>query len=655
VRTSTTRRAPAARNSLMVLHGSRRLTSTARTVTPASSTSVPRRKAATTASNGTRRSGDSHHRAVASAEPAASQITAAARSAAPYRKRMGSSLQFPTMTEHPRPRSREVTEGYERAPARAMLRAVGMGDDDFAKPQVGVASSWNEVTPCNLPLDKLAAQAKDGVRAGGGFPLEFTTIAVSDGISMGHEGMRASLVSREVIADSVECMMHAERFDAMVLLAGCDKSLPGMLMAAARLDLPAVFVYGGSILPGRLKDGTTVTIQDVFEGVGACARGLITRDRLDEIERAACPSIGSCGGMFTANTMASAAEALGMALPGSSSAPAPDDRRLTIAADSGRAVMDLLDNGLTARRILTQQAFFNAIAVVMALGGSTNAVLHLLAIAAEARVELDLDDFDRIGRQVPHLADLKPFGRYVMNDVDRVGGIPVVMRALLDAGQLHGDAMTVTGRTIAENLAAIEPRDPDGDVVRPMSRPIAATGGLAILRGSLAPDGAVVKTAGMEELRIEGTARVFDGEAAAMAAVTEGRISAGDVVVIRYEGPKGGPGMREMLAVTAAIKGAGLGSDVVLLTDGRFSGATFGLCVGHVAPEATDGGPIGLVRDGDRVVLDVPARRLDLLVDNADLEARRRDWEPLPPRYTSGVLAKYARLVGSAATGATCG
>jgi dihydroxy-acid dehydratase len=559
------------------------------------------------------------------------------------------------MTGHPRPRSREVTEGYERAPARAMLRAVGMTDEDFSKPQVAVASSWNEVTPCNMPLDKLAKQAKEGVRSAGGFPLEFTTIAVSDGISMGHEGMRASLVSREVIADSVECMVHAERFDAMVLLAGCDKSLPGMLMAAARLDLAAVFVYGGSILPGRLADGTVVTIQDAFEGVGACARGLISRERLDEIERAACPSIGSCGGMFTANTMASAAEALGMSLPGSASVPAPDDRLQGIAADSGHAVMDLLDAGVTARAVLTRKAFENAIAVVMALGGSTNAVLHLLAIAAEARVPLDLDDFDRIGREVPHLGDLKPFGRYVMNDIDRIGGLPVVMRALLDAGHLHGDALTVTGRTVAENLAAITPRDVDGQVVHPVDRPISRTGGLAILRGSLAPDGAVVKTAGMEELRIEGTARVFDGEAAAMAAVTEGRITAGDVVVIRYEGPKGGPGMREMLAVTAAIKGAGLGSDVVLLTDGRFSGATFGLCVAHIAPEATDGGPIALARDGDRIALDVPERRLDLLVEPAELAARQAAWEPLPPRYTSGVLAKYARLVGSAATGATCG
>ncbi|MGB9378846.1 MAG: dihydroxy-acid dehydratase [Mycobacteriales bacterium] len=558
------------------------------------------------------------------------------------------------MTERPR-RSAEVTEGYERAPARAMLRAVGMTDEDFTKPQVAVASSWNDVTPCNMPLDKLSKQAKEAVRGAGGFPMEFTTIAVSDGISMGHEGMRASLVSREVIADSVECMMHAERFDAMVLLAGCDKSLPGMLMAAARLDLPAVFVYGGSILPGRLADGTTVTIQDVFEGVGACARGLITRERLDEIERAACPSIGSCAGMFTANTMASAAEALGMALPGTSSAPATDDKRQDYAADSGRAVMDLLSAGITARAVLTREAFENAIAVVMALGGSTNAVLHLLAIASEAGVALDLDDFDRIGATTPHLGDLKPFGRYVMNDVHRIGGIPVVMRALLDAGHLHGDALTVSGRTVAENLAAIQPRDPDGEVVRTLDRPIAATGGSAVLRGSLAPDGAVVKTAGMEQLRTEGTARVFDGEADAMAAVTAGEISAGDVVIIRYEGPKGGPGMREMLAVTAAIKGAGLGRDVVLLTDGRFSGATFGLCVGHVAPEASDGGPIALVADGDKIVLDVPARRLDVLVEPDELARRRQTWAPPPPRYTTGVLAKYARLVGSAAKGATCG
>jgi dihydroxy-acid dehydratase len=553
-----------------------------------------------------------------------------------------------------KPRSREVTDGFERAPARAMLRAIGMTDADWEKPQVAVASSWNEVTPCNLPLARLAQRAKEGVRRAGGFPLEFTTIAVSDAIAMGHEGMRASLVSREVIADSVELMVHAERLDAMVLLAGCDKSLPGMLMAAARLDLPAVFVYGGSILPGRLPDGSVCTIQEVFEAVGARARGLIDDEQLSRVERAACPSEGSCGGMFTANTMASAAEALGMALPGSASAPAVDERRGMDAEDAGEAVVRLLELGVTARRVLTRQAFENAIAVVMALGGSTNAVLHLLAIAHEARVELTLDDFDRIGRRVPHIADVRPFGRHVMTDVDRVGGIPTVMRQLLDAGLLHGDALTVTGCTVAENLADLDPPEPDGTVVRSLADPIHATGGLTILRGSLAPDGAVVKSAGMESLRFEGRARVFDGEEAAMAAVTSGAIVAGDVIVVRYEGPRGGPGMREMLAVTAAVKGAGLGADVALVTDGRFSGATHGLCVGHVAPEAAVGGPIALVADGDPVVLDVAARRLDVLVDGADLDRRRAEWKPLEPRYTSGVLAKYATLVGSAADGAIC-
>ncbi len=569
------------------------------------------------------------------------------------------------MTAHPpttpaptgpdrKPRSRDVTDGFERAPARAMLRAVGMGDADWAKPQVAVATSWNEVTPCNLPLARLAQSAKEGVRRQGGFPLEFTTIAVSDGISMGHEGMRASLVSRECIADSVELMMHAERFDAMVLLAGCDKSLPGMLMAAARLDLVAVFLYGGSILPGRLADGSVCTIQEVFEAVGARARGTIDDAGLDAVERAACPSEGSCGGMFTANTMASAAEALGMALPGSTSAPAPDPRRSGYATESGAAAVRLLDAGLTARRILTKDAFENAIAVVQALGGSTNAVLHLLAIAHEARVPLDLDDFNRIGARVPHLADVRPFGRYVMNDVDRVGGVPMVMRQLLDAGLLHGDALTVTGRTLAENLADLDPPAPDGEVVHPLTAPIHATGGLKVLRGTLAPDGAVAKTAGMENLRFTGTARVFDGEQAAMDAVTAGRIVAGDVVVIRWEGPSGGPGMREMLAVTGAIKGAGLGAKVALVTDGRFSGATHGLCIGHVAPEAAGCGPIALVADGDRVTLDVPAGRLDVEVDPAELDRRRADWKPMTPRYASGVLAKYARLVGSAANGAVC-
>ncbi len=558
-----------------------------------------------------------------------------------------------------KPRSTEVTEGMQRAPARAMLRAVGMGDDDFAKPQIGVASSWNEITPCNLSLDRLAKAAKTGVREAGGFPMEFGTISVSDGISMGHEGMRASLVSREVIADSVETVMFAERLDGSVLLAGCDKSLPGMLMAAARLDLASVFLYAGSTLPGKLRgpdgDERDLTIIDVFEGVGACARGLITRDELDAIERATCPGEGACGGMYTANTMAAAAEALGMALPGSAAPPAVDRRRDALAVASGQAVVRLVEAGITARKVLTREAFENAITVVMALGGSTNAVLHLLAIAHEARVELALEDFNRIGDRVPHLADVKPFGRYVMTDVDRIGGVPVVMRALLDAGLLYGDALTCTGRTMAENLAELAPPDPDGTIIRAMDDPIHRTGGLSVLRGSLAPSGAVVKTAGFDADVFEGTARVFDGEQGAMDAVTEGTLVPGDVLVIRYEGPKGGPGMREMLMVTGAIKGAGLGKDVLLLTDGRFSGGTTGLCVGHVAPEATDGGPIALVADGDRIRLDVAARTLDLLVEPTELERRRAGWKPLEPRYTSGVLGKYAKLVGSAEFGAITG
>jgi dihydroxy-acid dehydratase len=551
-------------------------------------------------------------------------------------------------------RSRDVTEGYERAPARAMLRAVGMTDDDWGKPQIGVASSWNEVTPCNLPLDRLAKQAKEGVRAAGGFPLEFTTIAVSDGISMGHEGMRASLVSREVIADSVETVMHAERLDGMVTLAGCDKSLPGMVMAAVRLDVPNVFLYGGSILPGHL-DGHDITIQDVFEAVGARGRGAIDDDELLAIERAACPSEGSCGGMFTANTMASAIEALGLALPGSSSPAAPDPRRDHFALASGEAVVRLTEAGITARRIVTREALENAIAVVMAVGGSTNAVLHLVAIAREAEVELTIDDFDAIGRRVPHIADTKPGGRYVMNDLDRIGGVPVVMKELLDAGLLHGDCLTVTGRTIGEELASMDIAGPDGTIVHPLSAPIHPEGGLAILRGSLAPDGAVVKIAGIppEQHEFEGPARVFDGEEGAMEAVLTGRIVDGDVIVIRYEGPKGGPGMREMLAVTSAVKGAGLGATCALLTDGRFSGATHGFSIGHVAPEATDGGPIAFVREGDRIRIDVPNRRIDVLVDAAELARRREGWEPLAPRYTRGVLAKYARTVSSADLGAT--
>jgi dihydroxy-acid dehydratase len=550
-----------------------------------------------------------------------------------------------------KPRSHEVTDGMERAPARAMLRAVGMTDDDWDKAQVGVASSWNEVTPCNLPLARLAKRAKDGVRAAGGFPIEFVTIAVSDGISMGHEGMRASLVSREIIADSVECVMHAERFDALVTFAGCDKSLPGMLMAAARLNLPSVFVYGGSILPGRWKD-EALDIVSVFEAVGACAAGTLSENELGEIEKRACPTEGSCAGMFTANTMASIGEALGMSLPGSASPPAVDRRRDDFAYESGRAVVRLLERGIRPRQILTKEAFENAIAVTMALGGSTNAVLHLLAIAHEARVELELDDFNRIGARVPHIADTKPHGKYHMFDIDRIGGVPVVMRELLDAGLLHGDALTVTGKTVAENLAELDPPRPDGEVVRPLSAPIHKQGGIAILTGSLAPKGSVVKVAGIDDPRFEGTARVFDGEDAAMDAILAGRINPGDVVVIRYEGPKGGPGMREMLAVTGAMKGAGRGGDAALVTDGRFSGGTHGYCVGHVAPEALDGGPIAFVADGDRIIIDAQAHTIDLLVDEAELARRRETWKPIEARYTSGFLAKYARLAQGAEKGA---
>ena len=555
------------------------------------------------------------------------------------------------MSEDLKPRSHEVTDGMERAGARAMLRAVGMTDEDWGKPQIGVASSWNEVTPCNMPLDRLAKRAKDGVRAADGFPIEFVTIAVSDGISMGHEGMRASLVSREVIADSIETMMHAERFDGMVTFAGCDKSLPGMLMAAGRLNLPAVFLYGGAILPGHWKD-QALDVVSVFEAIGACAAGTITENELGEIERRACPTEGSCAGMFTANTMASAAEALGMCLPGSSAPPAVDRRRDDFAFDSGRAVVGLLEAGIRPRQIMTKPAFENAIAVVNALGGSTNAVLHLLAIAHESEVELELDDFNRIAAKVPHIADTKPHGKYHMADIDRIGGVQVVLRELLDAGLLHGDCLTVTGKTLAENLADLDPPAPDGDVVHSLRDPIHTEGGIVVLRGSLAPNGAVVKVAGLDSDRFEGVARVFDGEDAAMDAVLGGRINAGDVVVIRYEGPKGGPGMREMLAVTGAMKGAGRGADAALVTDGRFSGGTHGYCVGHVAPEAVDGGPIAFVEDGDRIVIDAARHTLDVLVDDAELARRKSNWKLPEPRYTSGVLAKYAKLAQGAEHGA---
>jgi dihydroxy-acid dehydratase len=552
-----------------------------------------------------------------------------------------------------KPRSRDVTDGLQKAASRAMLRAVGLTDDDWEKPQIGIASAWNEVTPCNVSLRRLAEQAKVGVREAGGVGLEFGTITVSDGISMGHEGMRASLVSREVICDSVETVVHAERFDGFVGLAGCDKSIPAMLMAAARLNLPSVFVYNGSTLPGRHKDAN-IDITTVFEAIGACAAGKMTYDEVLDIERAACPGEGACGGMFTANTMSSIAEALGMSLPGTASPPAVDSRRDGDAKRAGEAVVNLLRLGITPRDIMTKKAFENAIAVVNALGGSTNAVLHLLAIANEAGVQLSLDDFNRVAAKVPHIADTKPGGKYHMTDIDRIGGVPVVLKHLLEAGLLHGDVMTCTGKTMAENLAELNPPAPDGDVVHPLSDPIHAEGGINVLTGSLAPKGAVVKVAGLskDQLQFEGPARVFDGEDGAMAAIMAGDITPGTVLVIRYEGPKGGPGMREMLAVTGALKGAGRGADCALITDGRFSGGTWGFCIGPVAPEATDGGPIAFVRDGDRIRIDVTTKTLDLLVDDATLAERRKGWKPNPPRYTSGVLAKFAKLVQGADTGA---
>jgi dihydroxy-acid dehydratase len=552
-----------------------------------------------------------------------------------------------------KPRSRDVTDGFRKAASRAMLRAVGMTDDDWAKPQIGVASSWNEITPCNLTLRTLAEHVKRGVRDAGGFPMEFGTITVSDGISMGHEGMRASLVSREVITDSVETVVFAERLDGFVGLAGCDKSLPAMLMAAARLDLPSVLVYNGSILPGE-HGGRAIDVTSVFEAIGAHIAGSIDDDELAAIERRACPGEGACGGMFTANTMSSIGEALGMSIPGSASPPAVDARRHADAAAAGAAVVDMLRLGITPRQILTKAAFENAIAVTSALGGSTNAVLHLLAIAHEAKVELTLDDFNRIAARVPHIADMKPGGKFHMTDLDRVGGVPVVLRQLLDAGLIDGDALTITGKTMAENLAALDPPSPDGVVVHPLDAPIHPEGGINVLTGSLAPLGAVVKVAGLTraQLTFEGAARVFDGEEAAMAAIVDGSIVPGTVLVIRYEGPKGGPGMREMLAITGALKGAGRGADCALVTDGRFSGGTWGFCIGHVAPEATDGGPIAFVREGDRIRIDVPSKSLDLLVDDAVLADRRRGWTPGPARYTSGVLGKYAKLVNGAETGA---
>ena len=546
-----------------------------------------------------------------------------------------------------------MTDGIQKAAARAMLRAVGMTDDDWVKPQIGIASAWNEVTPCNMTLRKLAIHTKEGVRAAGGFPLEFGTITVSDGISMGHEGMRASLVSREVITDSVETVVHAERMDGFVGLAGCDKSIPAMLMAAARLDLASVFVYNGSIMPGN-HNGTSLDITSVFEAIGACALGKITEDELGEIERKACPGEGACGGMFTANTMSSIAEAIGMSLPGTASPPAIDSRREHDAYRAGEAVVNMLRLGITPRMIMTKPAFLNAIAVTSALGGSTNAVLHLLALAHEAEVDLELEDFNRIAAKVPHIADMKPGGKFHMSDLDRVGGVPMVMKHLLDAGLMDGDVLTVTGKTMAENLAEIDPPRPDGVVVYPLDQPIHSEGGIVVLTGSLSPKGSVVKVAGLsqQQKQFSGPARVFDGEDGAMEAILSGSILAGTVLVIRYEGPKGGPGMREMLAVTGALKGAGRGADCALITDGRFSGGTWGFCIGHVAPEAVDGGPIAFVHDGDTIRIDINGKTLDLVVDDGELAKRRASWSPNPPRYTRGVLGKYAKLVQGAETGA---
>jgi dihydroxy-acid dehydratase len=558
-----------------------------------------------------------------------------------------------------RPRSWEVTEGPQRAPARAMLRAVGFSEEDFGKSQIAVASSWNEVTPCNYHLGKLAALAKEGVRQGGAVPIEFGTIAVSDGIAMGHEGMKASLISREVIADSVELVMHAERFDGLVGIAGCDKSEPAMLMAMARLNLASVYLYGGTILPGTYQ-GRDITIQDVFEAVGAHGNGTMSDDELLAVERAACPTTGSCAGMYTANTMAAAAEALGMSLPGAASPPAVDYRREVLARESGVAAAKLLsDDGPRPRDILSRHAFENAIAVTMALAGSTNAVLHLLAIAREAGVDLQLDDFDAMSRRVPHLVDVRPAGKFVMSDLDRVGGVPVVMKELLDAGLLHGDCITVTGRTIAQNLDDLAADQnlpaPDGTIVHAFSDPIHAEGGTAILRGSIAPNGSVMKIAGAKSLEFRGRARPFDSEHDAFEALTAGHIQKGDVIVIRYEGPKGSPGMPEMLAVTAAVAGAGLGADVALITDGRFSGATKGYSVGHIAPEAFVGGPIALIQEGDSIFIDAENRRIDVEVDESVLAERRAAWTAPAPRYTTGALAKYAMLVGGADHGAVTG
>ncbi len=549
-----------------------------------------------------------------------------------------------------RPRSVEVTDGPERAPQRAFFRSMGLTDADIYKPWVGIASTWNQATPCNLTLDRQAAAASQGVRKAGGTPREFVTIAVSDGIAMGHQGMKASLVSREVIADSIELMMHAHRYDALIGLAGCDKSLPGTLMAMLRLDLPSVFIYGGTILPGRFR-GKDVTIVDVYEGVGAHAAGKMSDAELHELECAACPSAGSCGGQFTANTMACVAEAIGMALPGSGSPPAVETQRDKFCDDAGRAVLELLEKDIRPRQIVTRRAIENGVAIAVATGGSTNIALHLPAIAHEAGIRLTLDDIEAISRRTPTIADLKPGGRYVAMDVYRAGGIPVILKVLLENGLIDGDCLTVTGKTMRENLKDVK-LPGDQDVILPVERALSPHGGLKILRGNLAPEGCVIKTTGVKHLKHRGPARCFDCEEDAMKAVQALKINRGDVVIIRYEGPKGGPGMREMLAVTAAIAGQGLGYDVCLITDGRFSGGTRGLCIGHVGPEAQVGGPLGLLRDGDIVSVDAQLGTIDAELSEEEWSARRAEWKPHRSGYDHGALAKYAKLVGPACNGA---
>ena len=555
--------------------------------------------------------------------------------------------------QDPKHRSREITDGPDRAPARAMLLAMGLTQEDLAKPFVSLANLASDVTPCNVHLDRLAEAAKEGIREAGGVPFEFGTITVSDGISMGTEGMKASLVSREVIADSIEVVTFGERMDGLITVAGCDKNMPGCMMAMARLNIPSIFVYGGTIMPGQFQ-GRDVNIQDVFEAVGAYAKGNMTLDELTDLECNACPGEGSCAGLFTANTMSTAIEVMGLSLPGDASIPAIDPRKNARAKESGKTLMRLLREGIRPRDILTRDAFENAITVVVAMGGSTNAVLHLIAIAREAGVNLLLEDFDRISRNTPYITDMKPGGRYVMADLDRYGGIALVIKRLLNAGLLHGDAMTITGKSLAETASSITTVD-DQPVVYQTSAPRSPTGGLAILRGNIAPDGAVIKVAGHQEKIYEGPARVFDQEEAAFQAIQRNEIIPGDIVVIRYEGPKGGPGMREMLAVTGALIGQGLGDDVALITDGRFSGASHGPMVGHVAPEAALGGPIGLLEEGDLITLDIPARQLNVKLTEEQFSDRRSSWKPIKAKYTSGVLAKYAKLVSSASEGAVTG